>query len=431
VSGLWARARRVVYVALIALWVLLPWIPVGGHPAVFLDIGRRQFFLFGATFNAQDIWLVFFLLTGFGFGLFYLTTLFGRVWCGWACPQTVFIEAVFRPIERLVNGPRNVAMRRAEAPLSLDRAWRTALTQGLYLIVACFVAHVFVAYFVSLPELFAMVRAKPAAHLDVFVWMLATTALFYVAFGAFREQFCVVLCPYGRLQSAMLDDDTVVIGYDERRGEPRGKATAPRRGDCVDCGRCVAVCPTGIDIRDGLQLDCIACTACVDACDAVMNRLGRSRGLVRHDSLRGFRGEARRILRPRVWVYTAFLVIGIVAATLATRTREPFEANVLRLAGTPYTRSAGKLTNGFELHLVNKTSQAASFVLAPTPAYDLEFILPMARVDVEPLGSRRVPFFVTMEESRFTHESTFVIRVESARGRRDVTARFLGAAEAR
>lgn len=428
VSGRWSTARRVAYVALIALWAALPWIPIGGHPAVFIDVDRRQFFLFGATFNAQDTWLLFFLVSGFGFGLLYVTALLGRAWCGWACPQTVFVEALFRPIERLVNGPRNVALRRAKGPFDFDRAWRAVATHGLYVVAALFVAHVFVAYFVSIPQLFAMVRSKPAAHPEVFAWMLGTTALFYGVFGVFREQFCVVVCPYGRLQSVLIDDDALVIGYDEARGEPRGKARSAGRGDCVDCERCVAVCPTGIDIRDGLQLDCIACTACIDACDDVMDRLGQKRGLIRYDSLRGLRGERRRILRPRIWVYTVLLVVGVVVAGVAIRRRDPFEANVLRLPGAPYTLDGETLRNGFEIHLVNKAAAPVRFGVAPVPSSDLEFIVPMQVVEIEPLGSRRVPFFVTMPQSRFSGHRKFVVRVDAGASSRDVTATFLGAA---
>jgi cytochrome c oxidase accessory protein FixG len=288
VTGRFGRARRAVYVALVALWAALPWIRIRGNPAVFLDVEKRQFFLFGSTWNAQDLWLAFFLVTGLAFALVFVTTVLGRVFCGWACPQTVFIELIFRPIERVVNGPRNVALRRAQGEMTLERIARLVATHALYLIAALFVAHVFIAYFVSLPKLFEMVCTNPAAHPEAFAWMLGTTALFYTSFGLFREQFCVVVCPYGRLQSVMLDDDSLVVGYDERRGEPRAKARGKGKqdgaGDCVDCRRCVVVCPTGIDIRDGLQLDCIGCTACIDACDEVMDRLGRPRGLVRYDS---------------------------------------------------------------------------------------------------------------------------------------------------
>ncbi len=425
VSGRFLRARRIVYAALVLLWAALPWIPIGGHPAVFLDVDRREFFLFGATFNAQDLWLLFFLVSGFGFGLVYLTAVFGRAWCGWACPQTVFIEAFFRPIERLVNGPRNAVLRRQRRPWDLDRIWRLVATHVLYAVAALLVAHVFLAYFVSLPKLYTFMRAGPRAHPEAFVWMLGTTALAYGVFGLFREQFCVVMCPYGRLQSVLLDDDALVVGYDERRGEPRAPLHSDGRGACVDCNRCVVVCPTGIDIRDGLQLDCIACTACIDACDDVMVRTGQPTGLVRYDSLRGLRGEPRRILRPRLWVYTALLLVGVVVATFAFRRREPFEANLLRLPGAPFVREGDTVRNGFELHVVNKTSHPVTFNIRPHEDGELRWVVPLNDVTIEPLGSRRLPLFVTgIRGGRALH-----VQIAADGKSKDVSAAFLGGRE--
>ncbi len=430
VSGRWLRWRRIVYAMLIALWAALPWIPVNGHPAVFLDIEKRQFFLFGLTANAQDIPLLFFAITGLGFGLVYATALLGRVWCGWACPQTVFIEAIFRPIERLVHGPRSVAMRRNAGPMTFDRAWRSVVMHGAYVVAAALVAHVFLAYFVSLPNLFAMVRRAPSQHPEAFAWMLGTTALFYVNFGHFREQFCVVMCPYGRLQSVLLDDDSLVVGYDEKRGEPRGVGKAREgKGDCVDCNRCVVVCPTGIDIRDGLQLDCIACTACIDACDDVMEKVGKPAGLVRYDSLRGLRGEPKRILRPRIWAYTALLVLGFVVGGTFLAKRTPFEANVLRLPGVPYTREGGVIRNSFEVHLVNKEAKPVTFVVEPVAQAGLAFILPMREVTVGTLEQRRVPVFVTMDQAAFRSDTPFTIHITPEGGGKTLAPKavFLGA----
>ncbi len=413
VSGRWLRARRAVYAVLIALWAALPWIPIGGHPAVFLDVEKRQFFLFGLTFNAQDAWLLFFALSGVAFGLVYATAVLGRVWCGWACPQTVFLEGVFRPIERLINGPRNVALRRAAKDgLSIGRVWRAAATHAVYLLAALLVAHVILAYFVSLPRLFQMVRAKPTAHPEAFGWALAVTGVMYGNFAFFREQFCVVVCPYGRLQSVLLDDDSLVVGYDEKRGEPRGKV-GTTTGDCVDCSRCVVVCPTAIDIRDGLQLDCVACTACIDACDDVMDKLGRPRGLIRYDSQRGLRGEKRQLLRPRLYAYTVLLVLGAVVATFAFRGRHAFEANIVRLPGAPYTREGGTIRNGFELHLVNKYGQTTSFDLAGVDGGEVAFTFPSSTIELEPLASRRIPFFVTIAEGAFRADRPITVRIEA------------------
>jgi cytochrome c oxidase accessory protein FixG len=455
VSGRWLTARRIVYAALIGLWVALPWIQIAGHPAVFLDIESRQFFLFGLTFNAQDVWLTFFLLTGVGFGLIYATAVLGRVWCGWACPQSVFLEAVFRPIERLINGSRTTALRRANKG-GFEQLWRTLLTHAMYLIAAALVAHVFLAYFVSLPRLFQMVRHAPAAHPEAFAWMAVSTGIMYANFAFFREQLCVVICPYGRLQSVLLDDDSLVVGYDVKRGEPRGKGlarqalpagagvgeagaggagargAAAKKGDCVDCNRCVVVCPTAIDIREGLQLDCVACTACIDACDEVMDKVGQPRGLIRYDSLRGLRGEKRRILRPRLYGYTVLLVIGAVVASTAFSRREPFEANIVRLRGMPYTREGGVIRNAFEFHLVNKEGQPAEFDIDPVQTPGVSFMIPITNVKLPPLGSQHLPFFVTMEQASFKADQPFVIRVRShsPSGKsvtHDARAVFLGA----
>ncbi len=440
VSGRWATYRRIVYALLVVFWAALPWIPLAGHPAVFLDIDKRQFFLFGFTANAQDIPLMFFAITGVGFGLLYATALLGRVWCGWACPQTVFIESLFRPLERLINGPRNTAMKRAAGPMTFDRGWRTALTHAAYLIAAAVVAHVFLAYFVSLPKLFAIVRTKPSEHPEAFAWMLGTTALFYVNFGHFREQFCVVMCPYGRLQSVLLDDDSLVVGYDEKRGEPRARGKVKSeandeagklgKGDCVDCNRCVVVCPTGIDIRDGLQLDCIACTACIDACDEVMEKVGRPTGLIRYDSLKGLRGEPRRVLRPRIYAYTGLLILGVVVATTFFAKRTPFEANVLRLPGIPYTRENGALRNAFEIHLVNKEAKPVTFVLEPRGTREMTWSIEAREVTLDALGQRRVPVFVTIDQAKFQGDRPFVVRVTPKDGGKvlEPTGTFLGAA---
>jgi cytochrome c oxidase accessory protein FixG len=410
VRGRFDRGRRVVFAALIGLWAALPWIHVRGAPAVFLDVEARRFFLFGATFNAQDAWLLFFLLSGVGFGLVYATMLAGRAWCGWACPQTVFLEGVYRRIERLVEGPREKHLRRDAGPLTFDRVLRKAAKHGLFLAASLFVAHIFLAYFVSLPRAFAMVRSSPGAHPEAFAWVLAVTALAYGNFAWFREQFCVVMCPYGRLQSVLLDDDSLVVGYDMKRGEQRGKK-GQATGDCVDCNRCVVVCPTAIDIRDGLQLDCVACTACIDACDDVMTRLGRPRGLIRYDSTNGLRGSPRRIVRPRFVLYSVMLLAGGVVALLATRTRTDFEVLASRLPGAPYTLDAGNVRNAFDLHVVNKRGERAVFdVRAETPA-GVEAIVPIARVEIAPLGATHLPLFLTMPQAQFTHDAKVSVRV--------------------
>jgi len=429
VRGRFTWARRVVFFLLVAIWAALPWIRIKGHPAIFVDIPHRRFYLFGGTFNSQDIWLLFFIMTGTAFALVVTTSLLGRAWCGWACPQTVFMEAFFRPIERIFGGPREKRIRRQDEGFTPENLLRGGATHLFYVLAALLVAHIFVSYFVSLPALWTMMHQSPGEHPEAFGWMVAVTVLFYANFAHFREQLCVVVCPYGRLQSVLLDADSLIIGYDEQRGEPRGKASDKSKGagDCVDCRRCVNVCPTGIDIRNGLQLDCVACTQCIDACDEIMDKLKRPRGLVRYDSLQGLRHEPKRILRPRLAVYAVLGVAGLVAATLAFRRHSGFEANMLRLPGAPFTRENGVVRNTFEIHLINKESETVSYTVeGVTPS--VSYIIPTPKVEIESLGSRRIPVFITMPQSEFQGDTRVKVKVTRVGGEtKELTTTFLGA----
>lgn len=411
VHGRYDLARKVVFAVLIAIYVALPWITINNRPAVFLDIEHRQFALFGATFNAQDSWLIFFVITGLGFLLALVTAVAGRVWCGWACPQTVFLDGVFRRIERLIEGPREKRIRNDAAPWSFSKFARKAVLHGLYLLIALVLAHVFISYFVSLPRLYEMVRAAPSEHPSAFAWTFAITAGLYLNFAHFREQLCLGVCPYGRLQGALTDSKSLVVGYDETRGEPRGKASDENRGACIDCKRCIVVCPTGIDIRNGQQLDCIGCTACIDACDEIMDKVGQPRGLIRYDSLEGLEGKTRKFFRPRLIAYAVLGTLGLTVATIAMRGRSDFEANLLRLRGAPYSVDNGELRNAFEVHVVNKRGDAATVTLEPTAIEGVTVIAPIREVALDGLESRRVPVFVTMPASAFRGDFKLAIAV--------------------
>ena len=429
VKGRFATARKLVFLLLFAVAGALPWIHIGHAPAVFIDIEHRKFFLFGATLNAQDTWLLFFVLSGAGFSLVYATALLGRAWCGWACPQTVLLEGVYRRIERLIEGPRTQHMRRDAGEMTFDRAWRKILKHALFIIATVAIAHGFLAYFVSVPAVFRMVRQAPTDHPEAFAWVFGISAALYANFAFFREQFCVVLCPYGRLQSVLLDDDSLVVGYDKARGEPRGKKGTEGAGDCVDCNRCVVVCPTAIDIREGLQMDCIACTACIDACDDVMSRLGRDRGLIRYDSTRGLGNEARRVLRPRVVLYTVMLVAGMIAAFLALRSRTDFEAKVVRLPGAPFTIEDDTVRNGFEVHVVNKVSHHAGFDLRVEAPKRATTVLSVSHVELDPLAQSHVVFFVTAPRNTPLGDDLVHVTVTRTDDDKDVipsTVRLLG-----
>ncbi len=428
VSGRFNTARRITFVLLIAMLVCLPLTTIGGHPAVFLDVDRRAFYLFGLVFNAGDIWLVFFLLSGAGFSLVVLTTLAGRVWCGWACPQTVFLEGVYRRIERIIEGPASRRLRMNAGNITFGLAIKKIVKHIAFALASVAIAHIFVAYFVSPAKLMAMVREAPGEHWEAFLWMGSLSLVLYLNFAFFREQFCLIVCPYGRLQSALLDAGSLVVGYDSIRGEPRGKAASAQRGDCVDCGRCVAVCPTAIDIRNGLQLDCIGCTACIDACDDVMVRLGQPRGLIRYDSQQGLAHLPRRFWRPRLALYSALLIAGIGAFSVAVAHRSSFDASLIRIPGQPYSVAGGAIVNGFTVHLSNKSNRNRDFEITARSDSGVEFDLPLKRAHLAPMGMAHLPVIAHIPQDKFMGDTPFVveIRADSDPNKIELHGRFLG-----
>jgi len=448
VKGRFLTRRRIVYAILIVIYVALPFVKVGGKPAVFLDVPGRRFFLFGATFNAQDFWLVVFVLAALGFALLFLTAWLGRVWCGWACPQTVFLEGVYRRIERWIEGPRQDRVRLAAAEWTWSKTWRKVAKHAAFILVSLFLAHVFLSFFVSLGSLVEIVRRDPRENWVAFAWTMAVAGALYFDFAWFREQLCIVVCPYGRLQSAMQDDHSLVIGYDFGRGEPRARirrsdrvalpvvrgeplvaqAPAAAKGDCIECGRCVAVCPTGIDIRNGLQLECIGCAQCVDACDEVMIKVGRPTGLIRYDSQAGLSRKPKRTLRPRLALYGALLTVACVGLGLGLGTRTPFEANLLRVRGAPFVLAGEDVRNQFELHLVNKKPELTELSVVVKSPDTTTVTIPRTRIPLESLQSYRLPIFVSIPRDAF--EEPFEVEVEivdpATGSKREVEARFLG-----
>lgn len=432
VKGRFQVRKHLLWYLMLAIYVAMPWVTIGGHPALLIDIEHRHFYLFGFTFNAQDFWFAFFFVTGLGFTLFVVAALFGRVWCGYACPQTVFLEGVFRRIERWIEGPAASRARLDKAPMTASKLMRRGLKMVVFFALAAIITHSFLGYFVPVADVVEAMTSSPAANPVAFTFIAISTLVLFVNFTWFREQLCIVVCPYGRLQGALYDADTVIVGYDARRGEPRGSATTAGAGDCVDCFRCVAVCPTGIDIRNGTQLECVGCANCIDACDAVMDKLGRPKGLVRYDSQRGLETGVRKFFRGRVVLYVVLLLLGVGAFSLAATTRRPFDAELSRARGSSYTIEQDRIHNVFELHLVNKRPEERQFVIEPVAVAGVEVTLGMREVTLATLADLRVPIHVFIAEDKFQRGMKLELRVRclDADGQLDVerpaTAPLLG-----
>jgi len=429
VRGLFTRWRRIVASVLIVFYVFLPWISIGGNPAVFLDIRQLKFHFIGLTFGAQDLWLAFFLVSGLGFGLFYLTALFGRIWCGWACPQTVFLEHVYRRIERLLEGDAQKQRRLDRMPWNRSKTLRRGTKHILFLLVSLTITHLFLAYFISVPEVWRLITHAPGQNWALFVFIVIATTVLYLNFFWFREQLCIVICPYGRLQSALIDDDSVVIGYDEGRGEPRGRVGSEGAGDCIACNRCVQVCPTGIDIRQGLQMECIGCANCVDACDEIMDKVGRPRGLVRYDSFSGLTGGKTKIVRPRTILYTALLLLGIMVTLFSFSRLQPVSASAYRMQGAPYFVDDQQVRNQYLIRMVNKRSTPMRFTVIPEADVDgLKWSGFEVPVEVGPSREEVRPLIVTISRSDYVGPFHLVLHVNGEPGevRIDRPVEFLG-----
>ncbi len=364
-AGYWHARRRLIGWILVTIYVIAPFVSINGKPLLLLDIIGRRFTIAGQTFFATDNIYLLLLLLSLVLIIVACSSLLGRVWCGWACPQTVYLEFVFRPIERWIEGSPAKRQKRDLGSLNFDKAWRKIVKYALYLFIAWVLANSFVAYFVGGSTILHWMTLSPFEHPTPFLVMIIVAGGIVFDFAYFREQLCTIACPYARLQSVLLDPNSVVVAYDKQRGEPRGKGRGnTANGDCIDCGMCVDTCPTGIDIRNGLQMECIHCTQCVDACDAVMEKIGRPTGLVRYSSLQELSGTPTRYLRPRTIIYGVLITLILTTLITLIYTRAAFEAQIFRAPGTTFTQLAnGRITNLIRFKLTNHSEAPAKFEL--------------------------------------------------------------------
>jgi cytochrome c oxidase accessory protein FixG len=393
-GALWERRRVVAYI-LMVIFFLIPYVQLNGKPLILLDLPRRTFALFGATFLPTDTVLFMLLFVSVLIAIFLVTALAGRVWCGWACPQTVYTEWLFRPVEYWIEGgPAGTRALDERGRLH----WRRVLKWGVFAALAVFLAHTFLAYFVGVTELARWVRQSPIHHPTSFLVMLGTTALVFFDFAYFREQTCLVACPYGRLQSVLLDRSSIIVAYDAARGEPRRKGKAREgAGDCVDCARCTIVCPTGIDIRDGLQMECIHCTQCIDACNDVMARIGKPLGLIRYSTRNALERTRTRLLRPRVVLYPLALCLTTGAFLYLLVTKADTDVTILRAPGAAYTAQPdGSITNHVLLKITNRGEQRRVYRFAIEGAPGATLIAPQNPFPVAAGKTQTTTAFITL-----------------------------------
>ncbi len=366
VEGRFQRIRLVSGWPLLLGYLLLPWIDWGGRQAVLFDLPSRHFYIFGLTFWPQDFILLAWLLIIAAFALFTVTSVVGRIWCGYTCPQTIW-TAIFMWVEQITEGPRHARIRLDQAPWSLEKVVRRGSKHALWLGWAFLTGFTFVGYFTPVRQL-----AIDVATLQVELWAVAWIVFFtlatYINAGWMREQVCIYMCPYARFQSAMFDKDTLIVSYDAARGDPRGarkRGTHPEElGDCVDCELCVQVCPTGIDIRDGLQYECIGCAHCIDACDDVMEKVGYAPGLIRYTTHNALRGLPSHLLRPRVIGYAIALSLMVGLFCLALFNRSLLGIDVIRDRGDLYHVDRDAIRNDYTLKVINKTQSVQTYALS-------------------------------------------------------------------
>lgn len=359
-SGQYHRYRVIVTVILLSIFFAGPFLKIGGQPLLLLNIFERKFVVFGQAFWPQDFVLLALTLITFFVFVILFTVVFGRVWCGWACPQTLFMEMVFRKIEYWIEGDANEQRRLKQAPWTTAKIFKKSLKQFIFILISVIISHTAMAYLIGVDRVKEIVTQSPANNLAGFIGLVAFTGIFYGVFAWFREQACIVVCPYGRLQGVLLVKESIVVMYDWLRGEPRGKIkkaeTSQPKGDCIDCKLCVHVCPTGIDIRNGTQLECVNCTACIDVCDDVMLKIGKPKGLIRYASYNSISKGIQKLINPRVIGYSFVLLALIGLLSFLIITRSDIETTILKVPGTLYQRTEDSMiTNLYTIEFVNKT----------------------------------------------------------------------------
>ena len=406
--------RTIVSFFYLLVFFTLPFIKLGGEPIFLFNVIQRKFIFFGQVFWPQDFFIFAIGLLTFMVFIIFFTVVFGRAFCGWACPQTIFMEMVFRKIEYWLDGDSSEQRKLKEMPWTAYKIRKRAVKMAIFYFVSFIIANFFLAYIIGMDNVKAMVTESIAANPGTFISLLGFTTVFFFVYYWFREQVCIVVCPYGRLQGVLLDKKSIVVAYDYVRGEPRGKLTKDYtvqtdHGDCIDCFACVRVCPTGIDIRNGTQLECVNCTACIDACNSIMDKVSKPKGLIRYESEENIAHSKKSKINWRIAGYSIVLtlLLGFLSVLLATR--DDVDARILRTAGQMYqSLPDGRISNLYNIKLVNKTRKNIPVSLKlENIKGDIEVITKELIVPKE--SYFQTPFFVKIDRRLITKRKTPIV----------------------
>lgn len=366
-KGKFYNARTLVSIFLILFLTATPFIKLHNHPLLLFNVVERKFILFGLSFGPHDFFLFLLMMIAIVVFIILFTVIFGRVFCGWVCPQTVLMEMVFRKIEYWIEGDALRQRLLYSSPWNGKKILKKFSKYVIFFVISFIISNLLLSFIIGIDELWNIIKDNPSNHVAGLTSMIAFTTLFYWIFAWFREQACIMVCPYGRLQGVLLDQNSVVIAYDYVRGEPRGKLKKNEKqsiGDCVDCAQCVEVCPTGIDIRNGTQLECVNCTACIDACDIVMDKIKKPRGLIRFASSNNIKNKTKFKFTPRIFGYSSILFLLVGVLIILMMNRKDIDVNILRTPGLLFQEQQGdSVSNLYNIEVVNKTFDKTSIDL--------------------------------------------------------------------
>ena len=413
-SGSFFNKRILATIVFLALFFAGPLVKINGLPLIMMNIFERKFIILGKLFLPQD-----FVIFGLGMIIFVVfiilfTVSFGRIWCGWFCPQTVFMEMIFRPIENWLEGDGRTQKKFDESPWNFNKIWRKTLKHTIYIAFSIIIAHVTMAYMIGIERVQELITSPPSENMAGFTGLVVFTGMFYFVFTKLREQVCIAICPYGRLQGVLVNNDTMNIIYDDVRGEPRGRISKnadPKetevKGDCVDCKLCVQVCPTGIDIRNGIQLECVNCTACIDACDEVMIKVGKPTGLIKYASVDTIKKGVPFKFNVRILAYTLVLTALMGVEGLLLWNRAEIETTVMRVPGQLFQETPTGISNLYNAQLVNKTNDVKVVTLGLNEeGGTLKIVGNSQEVTIKPGMKAEVVFFVEYPEDHIKSRKT-------------------------